>query len=137
MKFKVITVRVPISTHLMLKELALSEKSNVSELSREILIEAMRREKWQDGKDPILEDIRKILLSHTSKLETRLTRLMARGAIDAGTIRRLVVHLLVKSEMHSQDEAQEIDEEAYDMARKNLHNPLEAIDELMKLNRET
>lgn len=131
LEFKVITLRVPIRTHLMLKEVALKEKSNVSELSREILIEAMRREKWDEGKDPILEDIRKILFKHTAQFEQRMTRLTARGAIDAGTSRRLLVHMLVQAGLHSQDDAQEIDEEAYELARKNLNNPIESIAELL------
>lgn len=119
----------------MLKEVASYKGSNISELSREIIMEAMREEKWQGGKDPILDDLRKILSDHMKQIDARFGRLLARTAIDSGTSRRLLVHLLVQSEINTQEDAEDIEEEAYDMAKRSLHNPLEAIDSFLKSNK--
>ena len=135
MELKNITVKVPHSTHLLLKEVALKKNSSLSELARELLVKAMELEKWEGGKDPILDEIRKLLLAHTKMMEEKVFRLLARGAIDSGACKRLIIHAFVESNLHSQEDADDIGDQAYALASRSLYSPLEGIEQILAAHR--
>lgn len=96
---------------------------SMSQLGEELLEDGIKR-KIQDAElDVILPDLKKMFRTELAEAVKRITRLQVRGALDAGTIRALLINYMIRTGME-QETVLMLGDRAYEGAVRDLKEPL-------------
>ncbi len=126
-----ITIRVSSSLWAALKEVARANDVTLTELCEGFLESGVRQRVRTPGMTYLMPEIRSLLETHLHQMEERFARLIARTAMEAGSAKRLVTHLLITSNINTEEEAKEAQQIAWRLTGKSINAPLESIEELL------
>jgi len=126
-----ITIRPSAELVMALKELALTRNTTLSDTCVGLLEAGLRRETTLAGTTYLTPEIEHILATRLKAMENRFANLIVHAAMEAGTAKRLLLHLLVVSNINTQEEARDAHDTSWRLAHKALKKPLDGIEELV------
>lgn len=126
-----ITIRISTSLWTALKEVARANNITLTELCQGFLEEGIRRKTLTPGRSYLMPEIEALLEKHLLKIEKNFSALLGRTAIEGGATKRLLMYLLVTSELATTEEVVRTERDVWAQSRKALQRPIEGIEELV------
>lgn len=96
---------------------------SMSQLGEELLEDGIKRKIQNAEMDVILPELKNMFRTELAEAVKRITRLQVRGALDAGTIRALLINYMIRSGI-DQETVLMLGDKAYAGAVRDLKEPL-------------
>lgn len=125
-----ITLWVEPTTRKTLTQLAATQRLSISKVAASYLESAVHDHGESVGAELVVPAVEAAVRREVAGMSDRLSRLLARNALESATTRRLLFNLLLEHG-YNHDEAKNLNNAAWEKAVESLKRPLEALHEIL------